>query len=342
MLPFDPFAASFYLITRYEEYHHSDRDQFGRFEARSSVAYHHDFLRKPLINIWANYLKELLLKFYPDLKFKTRRFSFVSTIDIDSAYAYKYKGLARITAAAIKELLNLNFSALRERFDVLTGRRSDPFDTYDFLKNLHHDHHFDTVFFILLGDYSQHDKNLPADNDNFQNLIRSLAEFAEVGIHPSYRSGESFSRLTMEIERLSRILNRDITKSRQHYLRLMLPDTYRNLILADIREDYTMGYASLPGFRAAICDPFNFYDLPQETETTLKIYPFQVMDGTLRDYMNVSSDQAIEIIRSLIDEVKAVEGTFISLWHNESLSDQKRWTGWRKVYEEMIRYAMDH
>ena len=63
------------------------------------------------------------------------------------------------------------------------------------------------------------------------------------------------------------------------------------------------------------------------------------MDGTLRDYMEVEATDAVKFIKSLIDEVKAVNGTFVSLWHNESLSDLNRWKGWRKVYEEMVREA---
>ena len=47
----------------------------------------------------------------------------------------------------------------------------------------------------------------------------------------------------------------------------------------------------------------------------------------------------LDEIKNIINQVKSVNGTFISLWHNESLSDQKRWKGWRRVYEEMIKYA---
>jgi hypothetical protein len=64
------------------------------------------------------------------------------------------------------------------------------------------------------------------------------------------------------------------------------------------------------------------------------------MEGTLRDYMGVTPEKAIEIIELLVEEVKAVNGTFISLWHNESLSELKRWKGWRNVYEEMIKLAL--
>ena len=100
-----------------------------------------------------------------------------------------------------------------------------------------------------------------------------------------------------------------------------------------------MGFASQPGFRASICSTYKFYDLELDTETNLNIHPFTYMEGTLKDYMNISPEEAINVIKPLIEEVKAVNGTFIPIWHNESLSDLKRWAGWQKVYEEMIKLA---
>ncbi|MEZ5083728.1 MAG: polysaccharide deacetylase family protein [Bacteroidales bacterium] len=167
-----------------------------------------------------------------------------------------------------------------------------------------------------------------------------MADYSKVGIHPSYNSNHFPGQLKQEINRLSKVLNREITQSRQHFLMLRLPTTYRNLINLDITDDYSMGFASQPGFRASICSPFNFYDLDLDAETKLRIHPFTFMEGTLRDYMNTSADKALEIIKSLIKEVKDVNGTFIPIWHNESLSDKKRWTGWQKVYEEMIETAL--
>lgn len=97
-----------------------------------------------------------------------------------------------------------------------------------------------------------------------------------------------------------------------------------------------MGYASLPGFRAGTCTPFPFYDLTSEKETSLRIFPFQVMDGTLNQYMKLSPDEALEECKKLIDEVKKVNGTFISLWHNESLSEMREWKQWRNVYYKLL------
>ena len=339
-LPFDPFAAAFYLVTRYEEYLPYMRDRFGRFEAAESFAGRKEFLRKPVVNIWAQKIKDILTKRFPELSFEKRHYQFIPTIDIDSAYAYKHKGAVRTVGGIVSALSRFEFREILDRIKVILGLRKDPFDTYNYQLWLQKRYQLQPIYFILLADYGSLDKNLPVTSRHFQVLIKSLADYAQVGIHPSVASNESFSKLKIEIDRLNRILNREITQSRQHFLRLNFPTTYRNLIQLDITDDYAMGYASAPGFRAGICDPFYFYDLDMETVTKLLIHPFQVMEGALKDYMYKTTEQSLAIIKLLIDEVKAVDGTFISLWHNESLSDQKRWEGWRHVYEEMIAYAV--
>ena len=63
------------------------------------------------------------------------------------------------------------------------------------------------------------------------------------------------------------------------------------------------------------------------------------MDGTLKDYMNLEPEAAIEVIRTQLNKVKAVNGTFIAVWHNESFAENKRWKGWRAVYETMLEHA---
>ena len=43
VLPYDIFAASFYLISRYEEYLPHVKDEYGRFTAEESLAYKNGF-----------------------------------------------------------------------------------------------------------------------------------------------------------------------------------------------------------------------------------------------------------------------------------------------------------
>ncbi len=338
-LPFDVFATSFYLVSRYEEYLPHIRDSHDRFDPKDSLACTHKFLQKPLINIWAKWLQELIQKRYPSILFPKRKYEFVSTIDIDNAYAYKEKGFTRSVGGYLKALFKLDFQEMTERTKVLMGLEKDPYDTYAFQLDMLKKYNFKSIYFFLLGDYGVNDKNLPVESKKFQALIKMLGDYAEVGIHPSYGSNKSKEQLKKEVMRLSKVMHKEITNSRQHFLKLTLPETYRNLIDLDIADDYTMGYASLVGFRASICTPFNFYDLDNELETKLKVHPFAIMEGTLKYYMNVGPEEAMQHIKPLIDQVKRVDGTFISLWHNDSLNDQKLWKGWRRIYEEMIQYA---
>ena len=65
------------------------------------------------------------------------------------------------------------------------------------------------------------------------------------------------------------------------------------------------------------------------------------MEGTLKYYMGIGPENAMVHYRRLIDEVKMVDGNFISLWHNDSLNDYKQWEGWKAVFEGMIEYGKE-
>lgn len=339
-LPFDVFAASFYLVSRYEEYLPHIRDEHDRFDAKDSLAFQNGFLTRPVVNTWAIWVKELIRQRYPEFHFPESEYQFISTIDIDNAYAYREKGFTRSLGGFLKSIARFKFSEISERSKVLLGLEKDPYDTYEFQLEMIKRYRLKSVYFFLLGDYGVNDKNLPIESKKFQSLIKMLGDYAQVGIHPSYGSNSSKDQLKKEVNRLSRVLHREVTHSRQHFLKLTLPETYRNLIDLDITDDYTMGYASQVGFRASISTTFNFYDLDMELETKLKVHPFAVMEGTLKYYMKVQPEQAMGKIAPLIDEVKKVNGTFISLWHNDTLNNRGIWEGWKSLYEKMVQYAV--
>ena len=341
-LPFDIFSAIFYLVSRYEEYQPYVRDTHGRFTAHLSISSELNILNKPMVNIWSLIVKRVILDKYPDLHFPIRNYRFKPTYDIDQAFTYSQKGLVRSIGGYLKSARDLNFKDIIQRTRVLFSGFKDPFNTFDLQIEYQKRYNLHPVYFFLFGHYGEFDKNINTRNRIFRFLIKKMGDYAQIGIHPSYKTNDHPELLHDEIKNLEQVVNKDITQSRQHYLKLILPTTYRNLIEVDITDDYSMGYAALPGFRAGICNTYNFYDLDIEVETKLRIHPFMVMDGTLKDYMNLTPADAIEQIRLLIDEVKKVDGTFVSLWHNEPLSDEKRWKGWRKVYEELLIMATDN
>ena len=338
---FDIFAASFYIISRYEEYLPHVSDIYNRFQPQDSILYKMEVIEKPIINIWAVELGKKIIARYPEIQLKKKTFKFIPTYDIDAAWAYKNKGIFRTTAAFAKDILFFNKKELKERWAVLRDKKIDPFDTFDYQIELQKELKLKPLYFILCGDYNTNDKNISIRNKEFQNLIKRLGDYALVGIHPSFSSYLKKDVVKEEISRLSEVLNREVTMSRQHFLRLSLPTTYQILIELDVTDDYSMGYASQAGFRAGYAGTFQFFDLENDIKTKLNIHPFALMDGTMRDYLDLDVYESYEKAKKLVDEVKNVNGTFILLWHNETLSGEKRWEGWITLYRKILDYILN-
>ncbi len=340
LLPFDPFAASFFLLSRYEEYLPHVKDKYGRFEGKESFAGRNGFLQFPIINIWAEKIAKVLTNLFPSIEYKTRPFTIVPTIDIDNAWAYLEKGLPRTIGAMGQDLYKADFNNLKQRIRTIVGLDKDIYDTYDFMKELHGRAKVKPVFFFLLADYGPLDRNVMPNNTELRKLIKSLADDYSVGIHPSFASNKDISILRKEIDRLSNILNKEITISRQHFLKLEFPQTYLNLLELDIREDYSLGFADLPGFRAGTSTPFYFFDLDSEQETPLLLHPVTVMDATLNNYLKLKPQEGLNTSLEFLQTVKKYGGQFMPLWHNETLSESFEWVGWKRVYQELIEQSM--
>ena len=339
-LPFDIFSAAFYLVSRYEEWLAYKPDGHNRFPAEESVLTQNNLLDEPLVNQWAIELKRVLCEQDPNLVFEDSEFSYLSTIDIDQAWKYKNKGIVRNSLGAFRDLISGKWGDLKERFMVLSSRIQDPFQTFEWQITKHKELDIPCLYFILLGDRGEYDKNISHTNDEFIKLIQNLAkqENTSIGIHPSYDSNENAHSVNEEISRLTKITGSRPTHSRQHFLMHTMPTTYRNLIKNNIQIDYTMGYSTHLGFRAGIASSFLWFDLEKNEQTDLLLVPFCAMDITPLHYMKQTEQEAIVTLCKLVDKVKHVNGCYLSLWHNDSLSKDGRWRGWRRVYEEVIEY----
>ncbi len=338
-MPFDVFAAAFFLISRYEEYQPAATDQHGRFKAEDSFAFKAGFLRSPVIDQWAYKILEIVQLVYPEFSVPVRNYKYIPTIDIDRAYAWKFSDMASTGARMAKALMLANTKKVLSVIKVFLNKEKDPFDTYALMKEIHKKNN--PIFFFLMGDCSRYDNSISCNIPQFRQLIKEISGYAEVGVHPSYQSNIEPEKILAEKARLEEIVNKKVEKSRQHFLKMEKPLTYQRLLKAGIKEDHSMGFASQAGFRAGTCTPYNWYDLSQEKETNLKVYPFAAMEVTLKKYMRLKPSDALLALKNLCDGTKAVNGTFITLWHNESLTDLDEWKGWLQVYQEIVNYASE-
>ena len=330
---FDIFAASFYLLSRYEEYLPHQKDAYGRYDPVQSLACREGFLNRPLVNEWLQDFRSLLAHKFPQLVMPVPVFRFMPTYDIDVAYAYLCRGLKRTILGAGQSLVQGNLSDCMDRFKVLSGKKKDPYDVYEWLDALHLKYRLRPQYFFLLADKQQgYDKNVAPEEKAFRDLILYHAMGYPVGLHPSWQSGDNKALLKQEKDHLEKLAGKKVISSRQHYIRLSLPDTYRSLIELGIESDFSMGYGSVNGFRASISSPFSWYDLEKEQMTSLKIYPFCFMDANALFEQDLTPAQAFEEIRHYHDVVKKVNGTMITIWHNSFFSDQQIYKGWKEVY----------
>jgi hypothetical protein len=335
---FDVFAAIFYMVSRYEEYLPFEPDVHGRFKPEDSIAFKNSFLDKPIVHYWVEELKDRLMLRYPAYSFPKKKFRFTSTIDVDNVYAFLGKGFARMVGAMGKDLFKGNFETLLLRTQVVIGMRKDPFDEYKFHRKLKEKYGFPMRYFLLAGERSENDHNISPHHPRYKELIRKLKRFARICIHPSYQSHQSEDILSKEIKTLEKLTGKKILDSRQHFLKMRLPETYRQLLKAGIRRDYTMGYASKPGFRAGIAEPFPFYDLISEKRTRLVIRPFCIMETQYKDYMKIGPAEALPLMKKMVSEVKMVNGLLITVWHDRNFATLPGEVSWKDTYKRLIKY----
>ncbi|MBK7819231.1 MAG: hypothetical protein IPJ60_18120 [Sphingobacteriaceae bacterium] len=266
-IPFDVFGASFWLLSRYEEYLPFKANKYNAFDHRSSLAWQNDFLDKPLVNIWCEEFSKALKQKFPSIKFKPNYFRSITTIDIDNVYKFKHKGFVRSLAGVASDIRYGNFRQLKQRIKTMLFGSTDEFDCYEYLVETNKKNKTQVIYFFLLGDYGMNDKNHPSSNLTFQKLMKHLSDYSLTGIHPSFASNFNTQQLKIEIARLGGITHKEVVRSRQHFGMLKFPTTYTNLIQSGIKNDYSLGYTNINGFRASVCNSFKWYDIGLEQET---------------------------------------------------------------------------
>lgn len=320
----------FYWLSRYEEYNSPNYlfDEHNRFLG-SDLDY-----SKPIVDEICIKIQQKIKTKFPEIYFKQRIFKQINTHDVDYAWKYLHHYPKIKYGSILKKLVKSDFKETLNQIKVLDHQVKDPYDTFDYLKDLAEKHQIETIFFWLLGDYSTFDKNHHWKNNAQKELINNISTWAKIGIHPSYQSNNDENKLKIEINRLEKIINQPIKKSRQHFIKLNFPYTYQQLLINEISEDYTMGFPHQLGLRAGTSTPFKWFDLSTNQQTLLTIHPFVAMDVTLKNYLKLTPQQAIDEIKRLKRTIKDVNGTFITLFHQSNLNED--WSEWRKVYESIF------
>ncbi|NSW45522.1 MAG: hypothetical protein HPY79_06895 [Bacteroidales bacterium] len=337
LAPFDVFAACFWLVSRYEEYTIEQKDKHDRFDYHYSWLFKNKLLQTPLVNLWTDKLLNQLKWLFPNLEIAKSKYHSIFTFDIDNLFAFKGKKLIHSVLAIGNAIIKKRFDLVTLRWQYLTKKIKDPYDTYTYIINQCAKFQHKPIFFILTGKTSQYDRNLKSKHPLFIKTVKELNSSSMIGLHLSYNS-ELKKTIKLEKETLEHIINKKIEHNRFHFLRFNIPYSYVSLSENNILYDFSMGYTQADGYRAGTCTPFYFFDLINNTKTNVKIYPFPFMDRTW--LINKLSPESA-LIKSIhyIEEIKKYNGTFVSLWHNETLQDNIYGQPWKEIFEKILDAA---
>jgi hypothetical protein len=334
-MPFDLFSAIFFLLSRYEEYYNYTPDKHGRYPVKESTLYKHGWLRRPLVDEWILFFAELLNNKY-GIAVALDDYKLQCTYDIDIAYSYKHKGWKRTAGGIAKDALHGNGGAVMSRALTLLGQKEDPFDSFFSMQSLHSKLGIKPRYFILSAlEATAYDKNISPRTDAMVGLIKRLGSEGEIGLHPSYYSTkeEIFAKEKAVLEEITGI---SITHSRQHYIRLSIPETYQKLLKMGMCEDWTMGYGSKLGFRAGTGRSFYWYDLQEEKATPLRIHPFCFMDSTAHFEEKLTVNEAFKVLVKMRDALVKTRSVLTLVFHNFSLGNDEQWSGWARAYQQFV------
>ena len=340
-IPFDLFAASFYLLTLYEEYFPEKWDKHDRFDYRESLLFRNHSLETPIIDRWAHLLKAELEKAGSDTSdFKLRKYQAIATYDIDHPFLYRYKGLVKNFGGFLRDGFQGNFRGIKERLRTCFRLQEDPYflsiQSIDQIQNQQKRPYY---LFVLLGKRGKYGRTTRYSPVAYYRYLKTLT-LARIGLHPSYDTLRNLEQLGIEKKQLEKIVQLKIAHSRQHFLRMQVPETCQELILAGLEEDFTLAFAHAPGFRSGTSIPYFFYDLQKNEATSLLIRPTIMMDSTFIFHQKLSPEEALQKMKQLIDACKQSGGDYLSLWHNSNLAGTPEKNPWINVFIQSFDYAV--
>lgn len=332
-MPFDIFAASFYLLSRYEEYLPHVKDALGRFPFSESLAWKHGFLDQPVVDLWAHQFWAHLKQDFPKLHRSKRTGKNIIVVESKRPFEFLYRGFSRTVIGFLSDLYKLRFGRLIWRTQVLLGLRKDPYDTFKWIIKLSKSSKAEVILFFLLGEGYTYRETLKTTRKGFVDLIKFVADYLEVGIILSYHWLADLPQLISEKQQLESYTHREVDSSFNDRQRVKLPEVYRNLVEAEISRDYSMYYFNQFGFRAGTCTPFLFYDLEYEVKTPLVLMP--VVGKTLA-LQNNGSGTIEKTFGAIHSRVKEVEGHFIMVFSNRDFEPTKHNKIWRYLFSEKL------
>jgi hypothetical protein len=315
--PVDLLASIFLTLTRFEETLPTARDEHGRFTAFSSVAWRGGFLHRPVVDEYGLGLAAALPILLPEWQPRRKRLRVSLGYDVDEI------GLPINMRTTVGHIARRGkpFAAIRDLAASCIGTETTYQKLLRKLVEVTAQRGLKPSLHWKAAAHGIHDTGYDLCDPRLRSTIAKVkSQDVEMGIHPSYASYESRERFEVEVATLRDVLGESHVGGRQDYLRWD-PQSWVRWDEIGLAYDSSVGFADHVGFRAGTCYPFRPWLLSQKKQAQLVEIPIWTVDSTLRSYMKLDADRALEKMLQAVRLCRALGGVFALAWHNTFLMD---------------------
>ncbi len=256
-----------------------------------------------------------------------KRFALVITHDIDLTRKYGVKSL-------LKDTFSLRKARFNEHFNMSVFGQNIYWNFGDLLR-FYENRKLKSSFFFIAKKWEKTQYRYNIRQQKFKKLFEDIiSQNHEIGLHSSRFCFDSPTSTEREKGKLEKVLGHQITGVRQHYLRLMFPQAWKNFEQAGFLYDSSCGYNNSVGFRAGTSLPFRTYDYELEVENNLFEIPFSIMDYSWKE-LSRNELQQQEIFENVISRIEATHGLIHILWHPSNLAEPVFQPYWNRLINWM-------
>lgn len=335
----DIFGLIFFMLSRVEELNRSELDIHGRFTAKSSKAYQHGFLERPIVDEYVELLWTLMKYLWPNLDRKEEKPNTIVGCDVDTPYDCSSKKLGMLIRPLIGDVLKRTdipgaFNRIKRFINFRVKNEIDSTDdinyTFDWYMDVVESYGLKATFFFIADNTDGKSGCYSLKENKIKLLIKKILDRGHhIGLHGSYSSYNSQDKLILEKNTIQSTVNDigydyKITESRQHYLRWDPQTTIDILDKAGILVDHTGSYADHIGFRYGTSKRFRAFSLTQGKILNIMIQPLHIMDNSLfaEEYQGLKySKDTASYLNDIINKALRYGGAFSMLWHNDNFKN---------------------
>ena len=145
------------MLSRQEEVGRKDLDSHGRFPAVASHAFKHDYLERPIVDEWVDILRQVMIKVWPTVKFRTNQFQIKISHDVDIPSRYIFRGIYGLIQGMAGDVLKRGniYNALSAPWSYIKTHRelpkNDPINTFEWIMDQSDKYNLKSAFYFICG-----------------------------------------------------------------------------------------------------------------------------------------------------------------------------------------------